>query len=50
MFAIETPWIYATVQTFNVLNECIKDLKNGTCHFQIPVLWFIKNEKEKTGQ
>lgn len=29
------------------LNEGIKDLKNGTCLFQIPVLWFIRNEREK---
>lgn len=31
------------------LNECIKDLKNGTCLFQVPVLWFIRNEREKNG-
>lgn len=31
------------------LNECINDLKNGTCLFQIPVLWFIRNEREKNG-
>lgn len=31
------------------LNEGIKDLKNGTCLFQIPVLWFIRNEREKNG-
>lgn len=56
-YAINTPcccyvcvkplWIEANVQTSNCLNECIKNLKNGNCHFQIPVLWFIKNEREK---
>lgn len=27
----------------------VKYLKNGTCHVQIPVLWFIRNEREKMG-
>lgn len=35
---IKTLWIEADVQTSNFLNECTKNLKNGTCHFQIPVL------------
>lgn len=29
------------------LNECIKNLKNGTCHFQILHVWFFRNEREK---
>lgn len=49
MFAIEAPWIWARVHTWKGLNEYLKYLKNGTCHLQIPVLWFIRNEREKMG-